>query len=80
MLNFWRSEDDSFSILRAEVLRIVVESGDPGGFDVDAWLTLWLASPNPTLGFVQPGSLLGSREDLQRVLEVLRPMQSSAYL
>ncbi len=79
MLNFQTPEGPQFAVLRAEVIRIVAESGVLKGFDPDSWLKEWLDSPNPALGDVRPRSLLDSPEGLQNVLGVLRCMQSAAY-
>lgn len=79
MLNFRPPQDSQLVALRAELVRIVGESGTLEGFDPDAWLLQWLSSPNPALGNRQPAALLGSPDGFQDVLAVLRSMQSAAY-
>ncbi|WP_424256749.1 MbcA/ParS/Xre antitoxin family protein [Castellaniella sp.] len=79
MLNFRPPQDSKFVALRAELVRIVSESGTLEGFDPDAWLLQWLNSPNPALGNRPPAALVGSPDGFQDVLAVLRSMQSAAY-
>lgn len=79
MLKFRPPQDSQLVALRAELVRIVGESGTLEGFDPDAWLLQWLSSPNPALGHRLPDTLLDSPEGFQDVLAVLRAMQSAAY-
>ncbi len=79
MLNFPDPSESRFEHLRAEVVRIVDESGSLEGFDPDAWLQQWLNASNPALGNRPPTALLDSSEGFQAVLAVLRSMQSAAY-
>ncbi|WP_368643487.1 MbcA/ParS/Xre antitoxin family protein [Castellaniella ginsengisoli] len=79
MLNSRDPKKEQLAALRAEVVRMVAESGNPEGFDPDSWLQQWLSSPNPALGNRQPDSLLDSPDGFQDVLDVLRSMQSGAY-
>lgn len=58
---------------------IVQASGDPKGFDPAAWVDRWLHSPAPALGDKLPRDYLGSDEDYQILIQLLRQMQSGAY-
>jgi uncharacterized protein (DUF2384 family) len=61
------------------VHRIVVESGDPSGFDARAWTDDWLNQPLPALGGVSPKSYILSDRNCQDVVDILLRMQSGAF-
>jgi len=61
------------------VEHIVLESGDPTGFDAAAWTTEWLATENAALGGRKPNDLLGTPEGRDLVKALVLRMQSGAY-
>lgn len=67
------------SVLVALVRRIVAESGDPEGFDADAWTTRWLSRPVPALGGKRPMEYMGTPEGRALLETLVMRMQSGAY-
>lgn len=62
----------------ATVQRLVEESGDPTGFDAEAWTREWVQEPLRTLG-ARPIDLLDTDEGLAEVLRLLRQIQAGVY-
>lgn len=67
-------------LLLREVTRIVTESGGLEGFDAKKWLKIWLDEPVSALEGRKPKELLTTEDGRARVLQVLKAMQSGAYL
>ena len=65
--------------LVGQVQAIVEESGDPAGFDAEAWTRRWLHEPLPALGGVAPVTLLDTMEGQALVSQALSRIQSGAY-
>jgi putative toxin-antitoxin system antitoxin component (TIGR02293 family) len=61
------------------VERIVLESGNPEGFDAAVWLGDWLDRKVPALGGRRPGDLLDTDEGRDLVARLLLSVQSGAY-
>lgn len=68
---------DTFAKLVAQLETAL--QGKPPGFDAAAWMTRWLAEPNPALGGVRPVDLLGTVEGQDRVSQLLAQIASGAY-
>ena len=66
----------SFQRLLARVVQMVRESGDPQGFDAHAWLSAWLQTCVPALGWARPAEILEQPGGFDRVLALLLRMQS----
>ena len=62
--------EDHIAILTMLVRRMVDESGDPTGFDAQAWLDHWLVGVVPALGDRRPLDVLNE----PGCLEVLRSL------
>lgn len=73
------TRDEQLRALRADVSKMVAESGDANGFDVDAWLGLWLEQPVPALGGRTPSVLLTEENGFDLVRSTLMRMQSGTY-
>jgi uncharacterized protein (DUF2384 family) len=67
------------SALVALVQRVVVESGDPAGFDAAAWTARWLSRPVPALGGRCPMDYLDTQEGRALLETLIMRMQSGAY-
>jgi putative toxin-antitoxin system antitoxin component (TIGR02293 family) len=65
--------------LVGQLQAIIEESGDPGGFDVHAWLSRWLREPLPALGGARPLDMLDTMEGQALVSDALARIQSGAY-
>ncbi len=65
--------------LVGQVQAMVEESGEPDGFDAEAWLSHWLLQPVPALGGERPLDLLDTMEGQALVSRALSQMQSGAY-
>ncbi len=65
--------------LIGQVQAMVEESGDPEGFDAQAWTARWLNAPLPALGGEKPSSLMDTMEGQQLVSDILARAQSGAY-
>lgn len=57
---------------------MVQESGNPVGFDAEAWITNWIEQPVPALG-ARPVDLLSSEEGLAKVSAILAQAQAGAF-
>lgn len=67
-------------VLITAVRHIVTESGDELGFDGAAWLKTCSSRPCPSLGFRRPCDLTHRASGRRLVGELLRQMQSGAYV
>lgn len=68
--------------LRAQVERLVRESGDPEGardFRADLWLTQWLETPAPALGGRRPLDYLDSTDGVELVSRLLESQRGWSY-
>ena len=65
--------------LAAVVRWIVDASGDPEGFDVEAWTTEWLQTSLPALGGSRPAEYMGTLEGRTLVATLILRIQSGAY-
>jgi putative toxin-antitoxin system antitoxin component (TIGR02293 family) len=78
------SADESSRVLGmarlvGQVEAMVIESGNPEGFDAAAWLARWLERPLPALGGRKPAELMDTTEGQQLVSKILARVQSGAY-
>ena len=69
----------ALSRLVALVQQIVNDSGDPVGFDAQAWTLDWLSHPCPALGNACPADYMHTEEDRALVETLVLRMQSGAY-
>ncbi len=67
------------SELIAIVEKLVENSGDRKDFDANAWVTDWLAMPNPALGGRMPNAFLDTKEGKELVISLIMRMQSGAF-
>lgn len=58
---------------------MIQESGNPGGFDVTAWMSHWLQEPLSSLGGARPIDLMDTMEGQALVSTALAQMQAGAY-
>jgi putative toxin-antitoxin system antitoxin component (TIGR02293 family) len=58
---------------------MVEASGDPSGFDANAWIARWLAEPLPAFGGARPLDLIDTMEGQGLVSSALAKLQSGAY-
>ena len=65
--------------LVGQLQAIVEESGDPRGFDAQAWMSAWLREPLPALGGARPLDYLDTMEGQALVSDALARLQSGAY-
>ena len=65
--------------LIGQVQAMVEESGDPAGFDAQAWTARWLAEPLPALGGERPVDYMDTMEGQALVAGMLARIQSGAY-
>jgi|AACY02.3.fsa_nt_gi Protein of unknown function (DUF2384). len=65
--------------LTARVERMVLESGDPDGFDAAAWVGQWIVQQNPALDSRCPVELFDNADGRARVARLLAMMQSGAF-
>ena len=65
--------------LVGQVEAMVLESGDPAGFDAAAWVARWLTEPLPAFGGVRPAELMDTIEGQALVSSALAKTQSGAY-
>jgi uncharacterized protein (DUF2384 family) len=72
-------DPNAVSALATLVERIVVESGDPLGFDALAWTRRWLDRPLPALGGARPADYMATPEGRALVEALILRMQSGAY-
>ncbi len=64
--------------LIGQLVAMVEDSGDLGGFDAAAWLSRWLGEPLPALGGRLPLDLLDTMEGQALVGATLAKMQTGA--
>lgn len=72
-------QDASFEALVTLVERMVIESGNPAGFDARAWSLDWATTECNALGGARPLDLLSSTEGHDTVMALVMQMQSGAY-
>ena len=65
--------------LIAQVQNIVVEPGNPQGFDAAVWMARWLNEPLPALSGARPLDLLDTMDGQARFSNTLAQIQSGAY-
>lgn len=65
--------------LIGQVKAMVVESGNPDGFDADRWVGDWLERPLPALGGARPADFMDTMEGQELVSRLLAQAQSGAY-
>jgi putative toxin-antitoxin system antitoxin component (TIGR02293 family) len=65
--------------LIGQVESMVIESGNPHGFDPARWLASWLETPSPALGGDKPADYMDTIEGQRIVANLLAMMQSGAY-
>ena len=66
-------------VLTALVQQIVMESGNPEGFNAEAWLQEWLAAPLPAFGNRRPWDVLQEPEGLALVRATLLQIQNGSF-
>lgn len=66
--------------LVGQVHKIVVESGDPQGFDAARWTASWLETESFALGGLAPGALMDTAEGRSLVYSAVGQMQSGTYM
>lgn len=66
-------------VLTDLVQQIVMESGNPEGFDGRAWLQEWLVAPLPGFGDRRPCDLLQEPGGLQLVESTLLRIQKGSF-
>lgn len=59
--------------------QIVVESGEPDGFNAEAWLQEWLAAPLPAFGNRRPWDVLHEPEGLALIRATLLQIQKGSF-
>lgn len=69
----------AISSLLTQVETMVQRSGNPAGFDAEAWLSRWLDEPNPAVGNVRPIDLMTTADGQVRVSTLLAQFESGAY-
>lgn len=65
--------------LVALVCRLVSESGDIEGFEVERWVDHWLTTPLPAIGNRCPQEYLSTEHDYAILEKLLRQSESGAY-
>lgn len=78
------SQDETERVLGVESLigqveTMVIESGDPTGFDAAKWTSAWLNSPLPALDNQTPASYMDTIEGQKMVSNLLATAQTGAY-
>lgn len=58
---------------------IVKDSGDPLGFDAEAWTAQWFETPCPALGGRKPVDFMNTADGRELIAGLIRQMQSGAY-
>lgn len=77
-----RDESERFiglARLIGQVQAMVEESGDPTGFDAQAWTARWLSEPLPAFGGERPIDYMDTMEGQTLVANMLARIQSGAY-
>jgi putative toxin-antitoxin system antitoxin component (TIGR02293 family) len=65
--------------LVGQLQAMLEDSGDPQGFDSEAWISRWLLEPLPALGGTRPLDLLDTMEGQTLVSKALAQVQGGAY-
>jgi uncharacterized protein (DUF2384 family) len=65
--------------LVGQVHQMVVESGDPEGFDAAAWVAQWLETPLPALDGEKPATFMDTADGQALVATLVARMQTGAY-
>jgi putative toxin-antitoxin system antitoxin component (TIGR02293 family) len=65
--------------LIGQVESMVIESGNPAGFNPAKWVATWLDTPSPALGGDKPADYMDTIEGQRIVSNLLAMMQSGAY-
>jgi hypothetical protein len=65
--------------LTQQAERMVIESGDPNGFDAAAWVRRWISNPNPALGNRCPHEFSDNADGRARIVQLLAMAQSGAF-
>lgn len=73
------SRDPVVESLIEQVRRMVIESGNPEGFDAAAWVMEWIQRPVPALGNKKPADFLATPEGQRLVSQLLAQAASSAF-
>lgn len=71
---------DARAALVSQVQAMVERSGNPIGFDAAAWVTEWLNHPLPALNGRLPLDLLDTPEGFDVVQNILKAIESGAYI
>ena len=66
-------------VLTDLVQQIVMESGNPEGFNAEAWLQEWLAAPLPAFGNRRPWDVLQEPEGLALIQATLLQIQKGSF-
>lgn len=66
-------------VLTDLVQQIVVESGNPEGFNAEAWLQEWLVAPLPAFGNRRPWDVLQEPEGLALIQAALLQIQKGSF-
>lgn len=79
------SQDETERVLGVESLigqveTMVMQSGDPSGFDAAKWTSTWLNSPLPALDNQTPASYMDTIEGQKMVSNLLATAQTGAYV
>lgn len=78
------SQDETERVLGVESLigqveAMLIESGDPTGFDAAKWTSTWLNSPLPALDNQTPASYMDTIEGQKMISTLLATAQTGAY-
>jgi hypothetical protein len=65
--------------LTQQAERVVIESGDPNGFDAAAWVRRWITKPNSALGSRCPYEFFDDADGRARIVQLLAMAQSGAF-
>nr|WP_294547314.1 antitoxin Xre-like helix-turn-helix domain-containing protein [uncultured Rhodopila sp.] len=68
-----------FARLVGQLEAMILDSGDPAGFDARAWMARWLSEPLPALGGTRPADMMDTMEGQGLVSAALAKIQSGAY-
>ena len=66
-------------VLTDLVQQIVMESGNPDGFNAESWLQEWLAAPLPASGNCRPWDVLQEPEGLELIQATLLQIQKASF-
>jgi uncharacterized protein (DUF2384 family) len=73
------NDTHSPQVLTELVQQIVMESGNPEGFNAEAWLQQWLAAPLPAFGNRCPWDVLHEPEGLALIRATLLQIQKGSF-